>query len=248
MDKKKRTKILGGIVAVLLLGIAVFFGGFRVTSVKVEGNTAHTDKEIKKMVLQGSLASNTILVRFLNPSEKTKDDQFLQNVWIERTSSHKLTIHVREKELIGYTKFLDGYLYFDKEGIVQVSTTKELKNIPFIEGLGQKKVQVGQKLSGLTDEILGMLLSATKMMESSEQHPDRIVIENGALTMYFSEIEVKLGTEKNISDKISKMLGILPQLEGMQGVLDLQNVDSTTETIVFKKSETQKSTEENQNE
>ena len=74
MDKKKRTKILGGIVAVLLLGIAVFFGGFRVTSVKVEGNTAHTDKEIKKMVLQGSLASNTILVRFLNPSEKTKDD------------------------------------------------------------------------------------------------------------------------------------------------------------------------------
>ena len=35
MDKKKRTKILGGIVAVLLLGIAVFFGGFRVTSVKV---------------------------------------------------------------------------------------------------------------------------------------------------------------------------------------------------------------------
>ena len=51
MDKKKRTKILGGIVAVLLLGIAVFFGGFRVTSVKVEGNTAHTDKEIKKMVL-----------------------------------------------------------------------------------------------------------------------------------------------------------------------------------------------------
>ena len=240
MDKKKRTKILGGIVAVLLLGIAVFFGGFRVTSVKVEGNTAHTDKEIKKMVLQGSLASN--------PSEKTKDDQFIQKVWIERTSSHKLTIHVREKELIGYTKFLDGYLYFDKEGIVQVSTTKELKNIPFIEGLGQKKVQVGQKLSGLTDEILGMLLSATKMMESSEQHPDRIVIENGALTMYFSEIEVKLGTEKNISDKISKMLGILPQLEGMQGVLDLQNVDSTTETIVFKKSETQKSTEENQNE
>ena len=165
MDKKKRTKILGGIVAVLLLGIAVFFGGFRVTSVKVEGNTAHTDKEIKKMVLQGSLASNTILVRFLNPSEKTKDDQFIQKVWIERTSSHKLTIHVREKELIGYTKFLDGYLYFDKEGIVQVSTTKELKNIPFIEGLGQKKVQVGQKLSGLTDEILGMLLSATKMME-----------------------------------------------------------------------------------
>lgn len=83
MDKKKRTKILGGIVAVLLLGIAVFFGGFRVTSVKVEGNTAHTDKEIKKMVLQGSLASNTILVRFLNPSEKTKDDQFIQKVWIE---------------------------------------------------------------------------------------------------------------------------------------------------------------------
>ena len=45
MDKKKRTKILGGIVAVLLLGIAVFFGGFRVTSVKVEGNTAHTDRK-----------------------------------------------------------------------------------------------------------------------------------------------------------------------------------------------------------
>ena len=55
MDKKKRTKILGGIVAVLLLGIAVFFGGFRVTSVKVEGNTAHTDKEIKRWCFKDHL-------------------------------------------------------------------------------------------------------------------------------------------------------------------------------------------------
>ena len=53
------------------------------------------------------------------------------------------------------------------------------------------------EIVGLTDEILGMLLSTTKMMESSKQHPDRIVIENGALTMYFSN-RSKTCWEKNI--------------------------------------------------
>ena len=43
---------------------------------------------------------------FPNPSEKKKDDQFIQKEYgLKRTSSHKLTIHVKEKELIGYTKF-----------------------------------------------------------------------------------------------------------------------------------------------
>ena len=59
-----------------------------------------------------------------------------------------------------------------------------------------------------------------------------------------AKVSILMGSDSDLP-VMSKAAAML---EGMQGVLDLQNVDSTTETIVFKKSETQKSTEENQNE
>ena len=44
--------------AVLLIFVLVFFLGFRVTSVQVEGNSFYTDDEIKNMVTNVPLAKN----------------------------------------------------------------------------------------------------------------------------------------------------------------------------------------------
>ena len=47
--------------AALLIFVLVFFLGFRVTSVQVEGNSFYTDDQIKNMVINVPLAKNSIL-------------------------------------------------------------------------------------------------------------------------------------------------------------------------------------------
>ena len=176
MDRKKHRIFWGCLAAAVLIAIAVFFTCFQITSVKVEGNHNYTEDEIKKMVLSGPLSGNSVLVRFLNPDERTKDEEFINKVWLERTGRHSLVIHVREKELIGYVKFLDGNLYFDRNGIVQVSTTEELENIPNVEGLTLDKVGVGEKIPGLEKGSLSLILSVTKMMEKGDRKAGFLIL------------------------------------------------------------------------
>ena len=86
MDRKKHRIFWGCLAAAILTAIAVFFACFQITSVKVEGNKNYTEDEIKKMVLSGPLSGNSVLVRFLDPDKRTKDAEFINKVWLERTS------------------------------------------------------------------------------------------------------------------------------------------------------------------
>lgn len=236
MDRKRHRIFWGCGAAAVLAAIIAFFTCFQITSVKVEGNQNYTEDEIRNMVLTGPLSGNTVLVRFLNIDERTDDADYIRKAWIERTGRHEVVIHVREKELIGYVRYLDGYLYFDRDGVVQVSCLEALENIPYIEGLEITSVRMGEKIAGLDKNTLSLILSVTKMLEKAEQQPDRILIdgENG-LVMYYGKVEVRLGADENIEEKISRMMGILSQLDGEEGVLHLENVDSGSTNVVFDK-------------
>ena len=59
---KKTKKITAYIVGLGLLAAAVvFFTYYKVDSVQVRGTTHYSDEEVKKMVLRGPLASNSVL-------------------------------------------------------------------------------------------------------------------------------------------------------------------------------------------
>lgn len=58
-----------------------------------------------------------------------------------------------------------------------------------------------------------------------------------------------MGTDENMDEKMNRLIGILPQLEGMEGVLHLENVTEDTASVVFdnaaeENSETGQSAEE----
>ena len=74
-------------VVALFIAALVFFVGFRVTKVQIEGNQYYTDEEIKKMVLDAPNAGNSILVMLTKTEEKTKDAQMIDHVTIKRGNS-----------------------------------------------------------------------------------------------------------------------------------------------------------------
>ena len=64
-SKKKPLKAVGGLLVLLLAGIIFFFTYYQVDEVQVMGSNHYSEKQIRKMVLRGPLASNSVLAPLL---------------------------------------------------------------------------------------------------------------------------------------------------------------------------------------
>lgn len=235
MSKRKLYRIfMEGIVCAVLIFILVFFVGFRVKKVEVKGNEFYSDTEIKKMVLDVPIAKNTILAMMIKTEEKTKDAQLIEKVILKRKNMNTLVVQVKEKKMIGYFEYQGKYANFDRQGIVQTFTEKPIENVPYIEGLDIKEVKQGEKLKGINTKKLNSILSVGKMLEKTDQKPDKLVFNDmKQLVLYYGEIEVRLGNDENMDEKMNRLVGILPQLEGMTGILHLENITEDTQAVVF---------------
>ena len=220
--------------AVLLIFVLVFFLGFRVTSVQVEGNSFYTDDEIKNMVTNVPLAKNSILAGFINTEKSTKDAAMIDSIKISRINRNTLLLQVEEKQIIGYIEYQGQCLNFDRQGIIQIITDEPMKNVPKIEGIDVKEAVQGERLSGISRTKLNTILSVGKMLEKMENKPDRLEFNDlNQLVMYYGDIEVRLGDDENMDEKINRLVGILPELEGMSGILHLENTTEDSESVVF---------------
>ncbi len=220
--------------AVLLIFVLVFFLGFRVTSVQVEGNSFYTDDEIKNMVTNVPLAKNSILAGFINTEKSTKDAAMIDSIKISRINRNTLLLQVEEKQIIGYIEYQGQCLNFDRQGIIQIITDEPMENVPKIEGIDVKEAVQGERLSGISRTKLNTILSVGKMLEKMENKPDRLEFNDlNQLVMYYGEIEVRLGDDENMDEKINRLVGILPELEGMSGILHLENTTEDSESVVF---------------
>ena len=220
--------------AVLLIFVLVFFLGFRVTSVQVEGNSFYTDDEIKNMVTNVPLAKNSILAGFINTEKSTKDAAMIDSIKISRINRNTLLLQVEEKQIIGYIEYQGQCLNFDRQGIIQIITDEPMENVPKIEGIDVKEAVQGERLSGISRTKLNTILSVGKMLEKMENKPDRLEFNDlNQLVMYYGDIEVRLGDDENMDEKINRLVGILPELEGMSGILHLENTTEDSESVVF---------------
>ena len=237
MSKRKLYRILiEAVVVALFIAALVFFVGFRVTKVQIEGNQYYTDEEIKKMVLDAPNAGNSILVMLTKTEEKTKDAQMIDHVTIKRKNRNTIVVNVKEKQMVGCLEFQGQYVNFGRQGVIQIITDEQMEGVPLIDGLSVKSVKVGQKLKGINSKKLNTILSVGKMLEKSEQKPDRLVFNDmNQLVLYYGEVEIRLGSDENMDEKMNRLSGILPQLEGMEGILHLENITEDTAGVVFDK-------------
>ena len=109
-----------------------------------------------------------------------------------------------------------------------------MENVPQIEGIDVKKAVQGERLTGINTTKLNTILSVGKMLEKMEEKPDRLVFNDlNQLVLYYGTIEVRLGDDENMDEKINRLVGILPELEGMSGILHLENTTEDSESVVF---------------
>lgn len=127
-----------------------------------------------------------------------------------------------------------------------------LEDIPRIEGLNAVSASVGEQLPVSDTAIFETLDALTRLLDRFELWPEQVnVSEEMELTLiYEGNIRILLGGEEYLEEKITKLSGILPQLEGLSGELHLEDVDERNGDVVFAKdvpeAEESQATEEGQ--
>ncbi len=116
---KKLFRILAGSAALAVcIGLIVFLTVFHVDEVEIVGNTRNSEEEVKELVLCGPFSSNSLFLSVFKKTVVTDELPFVDSVEIEQMSPGKIRLHVNEKQIVGYVRYLDCNMYFDKDGIV----------------------------------------------------------------------------------------------------------------------------------
>ena len=249
--RKKRRKIGVYILLILILliaaGVFIVMNVFTVENVVVEGNELYSSTQIENMVLNDEYSWNSLYVdlkyRFVDIGEVP----FVDTMEVSLDNPHTVHIKVYEKGMLGYLYInsIGQNAYFDKDGFVVETSTEVIDGVPKITGISCEEVVLYEKLQLENSDILRDLLNLTQTLKKYNLLPDEIQYDsNMEPVLYYGTIQVKIGSEDNLSQKVVRLSIILPQLDGLSGTLHLETWTPETTDIIWDRAEEQPDTEE----
>lgn len=230
---KKTKKITAYIVGLGLLAAAVvFFTYYKVDSVQVRGTTHYSDEEVKKMVLRGPLASNSVLAPMIYSTTDTDDVAFVDAFKVTQINRNTICISVKEKKPVGCIHYLDSYVFFDRNGIfVEGSKTRD-ESVPYFDGIQVNSVVMDEKLDIKGDSVLNTAVALSTIFQKNEMIPDHIQFDSSySISLIYGDITVQLGKDENLEEKMNRVIAILPKLTGKKGILHMESVSTDTNTF-----------------
>lgn len=249
--RKKRRKIGLYILLILILliaaGVFIVMNVFTVENVVVEGNELYSSTQIENMVLNDEYSWNSLYVdlkyRFVDIGEVP----FVDTMEVSLDNPHTVHIKVYEKGMLGYLYInsIGQNAFFDKDGFVVETSTEVIDGVPKITGISCEEVVLYEKLQLENSDILRDLLNLTQTLKKYNLLPDEIQYDsNMEPVLYYGTIQVKIGSEDNLSQKVVRLSIILPQLDGLSGTLHLETWTPETTDIIWDRAEEQPDTEE----
>lgn len=230
---KKTKKITAYIVGLGLLAAAVvFFTYYKVDSVQVRGTTHYSDEEVKKMVLRGPLASNSVLAPMIYSTTDTDDVAFVDAFKVTQINRNTICISVKEKKPVGCIHYLDSYVFFDRNGIfVEGSKTRD-ESVPYFDGIQVNSVVMDEKLDIKGDSVLNTAVALSTIFQKNEMIPDHIQFDSSySISLIYGDITVQLGKDEDLEEKMTRVIAILPKLTGKKGILHMESVSTDTNTF-----------------
>ena len=236
ISPKARKLMIGSVTGALLVMLVFFFTYFHVDKVEVMGCSYYTEEEIKQMVLRGPLSKNAVLAPMLYSKEGTDDIHYIKAIDVSQVNNHTICISVEEIQPVGCFKYLDCYMYFDRKGVIIASSVERNVRIPFFKGLQISKVAFGDEVPFSDESMLNTSISLSRIFAKSDDVPDDIAYdESGNITLIYGDITARLGKDKYLEDKMTRLLAILPKIAGQKGILHLENVNDNKKVITFEK-------------
>jgi len=229
--------VMVSVLLMLLLILAVMLMNYyRVESVEVKGNSRYTDAQIEDLVMKGRLGHNSIYLYLKYNKRPVTDIPFIEKMDVNILSPSAVEINVYEKAIAGYVKYLGGYMYFDRDGIIVESSAAPLSDVPCVTGLEFNECVKYEPLPVRDKSVFSDILSLTQLFEKYGFAADKICfLQNGEISLYFGEARCLLGSMDNIDEKMMELKEIVPKLAGLKGVLHLEEYKGDDTFITFEK-------------
>ena len=227
--------VLFVIAVIILIALKVF----TVKKVVVEGNDLYEQQIIEDAVLNDDFSWNSLYVFLKYKFTDTDSIPFVDTMEISLDSPTTLHISVYEKGMLGYIYIpgINENAYFDKDGLVVETSSDIVPDVPRIDGINCDEVVLYEKLP-IEKSKLKEMLEVSQALKRESLVPDTITYgcEDEPVLSY-GNVQVSMGDNKLLTQKIERLKAILPSVEGSSGTLHLEDWTEQSTNIVFDKSE-----------
>lgn len=231
---KKRYIIIG--IILIFLGGILYLSTFNLKEIQVSGCETVDEQTIIDAVESKGFAGNTVLLYIMNKINPIDDIPFVNKLEIEFLSKNTASVTVYEKSMAGCVEYMDGYVYFDKDGIILESSSKVIEGVPCIKGLEFSQWELGQRLPIQDESKFQLILSITQLIDKYELSIDGIkfTAENEVILIH-DGITIELGEGEYLPIQMMNLGSILEGLEGLEGTLYMKDFNSDDATASFSK-------------
>jgi cell division protein FtsQ len=188
-------------------------------------------------VLNDEYSWNSLYVLLKYTFIDIKDVPFIDTMEVKMLDPQTLKIKVYEKGLLGYLYIpaIGENEYFDKDGFVVETSTRIIENVPKMEGVNCDEVVLYERLP-LDSQKLREMLTLTQALKREGLEPDIIHFGlNQSPVLSYGNTEVWLGSIELLTQKVTRLTEILPNLNGVAGILHMENWTEETANIIFEK-------------
>ena len=221
---------------VLVCGYFIFMGVFKLNAIRIEWNAIYSDQEILNMVSGGETSGNTLFYYLKYKNPVIEGVPFMDHVEVVMVDRNTIAIDVYEKGLVGCVQYMNSYMYFDSSGIVVESSQERKKDVPLITGLTFDSMVLNETLAIEDEEVYSGIMNLTQLLKKFELTVERIELAaDKTMTLYFEDVRVQLGKSQYLEEKISEFKDLVPNLNGLKGVLHLEDYDPSKDSIIFTK-------------
>ena len=234
--KRRKIKLLKVIITIigLIAAIALFIYLCQAREISVSGNAEYAAEMIKSDIITNTFERNTLYQRIIGILKKRPEISYLDDYEIAYPGINKMVIKVYEKQPVAYLMIDQSCVLFSKDGVVLKISNEPPADIPRIEGLEMDTIILYQALQAKDTGVFTTVKNLVEIIKKNELNPDRILVnEESEIELYFGNVTVMLGTDDSIEDKIAKLIAIMPNLEGRNGILYMQDVDENTDEVSF---------------
>lgn len=125
-----------------------------------------------------------------------------------------------------------------EDGMLQAELAEApVKNfVPSVRGLTFDRIETGRQLDIPNPNIFNTLSSLNQMINKDNIPPDYVQFdENSNIYLYYGTVEVRLGKDEKLEEKMNTLASIMPETQGLSGVLHLENYSEIENGVIFQK-------------
>ncbi|MEW8956633.1 cell division protein FtsQ/DivIB [Clostridium sp.] len=203
----------------VLITVAIKAPFFNITTIFVENNKIlATDEILDKSPLK--VGNNIFYFNKNTVVDSIEEIPYIEKVQIDRQLPKTIVFKVKEREAFFYGIFDEKYYVFDKDMMV-LEERKNLEglNLVNVTGFDYSKAEVGKAIDDenirkneIIKDISKLLVNNTSSIQFTGINIEDLL----NIKFYYKNMEIRIGTEEKLEEKLNKALNILKDREDIR--------------------------------